>query len=95
MAITREEVRHMALLARMHLTAEEEGRLVDQLGAILEYVATLRKVDTSNVAPMASVPETDNTLRDDQVTNAPNTEALLANAPAADDGFFQVPKIIE
>jgi aspartyl-tRNA(Asn)/glutamyl-tRNA(Gln) amidotransferase subunit C len=79
----------------MHLTAEEEGRLVDQLGAILEYVATLRKVDTSNVAPLAGALETDNTLRDDQVTNAPNTEALLANAPAADDGFFQVPKIIE
>ena len=37
MAITREEVRHIALLARMHLTAEEESRLVDQLGAILEY----------------------------------------------------------
>jgi aspartyl-tRNA(Asn)/glutamyl-tRNA(Gln) amidotransferase subunit C len=95
MAITREEVRHIALLARMHLTAEEESRLVDQLGAILEYVATLRRVDTSNVAPLAGALETDNTLRDDQVTNAPNTEALLANAPAADDGFFQVPKIIE
>jgi aspartyl-tRNA(Asn)/glutamyl-tRNA(Gln) amidotransferase subunit C len=95
MAITRQEVQHIALLARLHLTAEEEGRLVDQLGAILEYVATLQKVDTSHVTPMSGALETGNPLRDDRVTNAPNTEALLANAPAADDGFFQVPKIIE
>jgi aspartyl-tRNA(Asn)/glutamyl-tRNA(Gln) amidotransferase subunit C len=95
MAITREEVQHIALLARLYLTAEEEDRLVDQLGAILDYVATLQKVDTSAVTPMAGTLETGNPLRDDQVINLPNTEALLANAPAADDGFFQVPKIIE
>jgi aspartyl-tRNA(Asn)/glutamyl-tRNA(Gln) amidotransferase subunit C len=95
MAITREEVQRIALLARLRLTFKEEGRLAEELGNILEYVAALQGADTSGVEPMAQVLETANALRDDLVTSRPNTEALLANAPAADGNFFRVPKIIE
>jgi aspartyl-tRNA(Asn)/glutamyl-tRNA(Gln) amidotransferase subunit C len=95
MPITREEVQRIALLARLRLTADEENQLTEQLGKILEYVAALQAVDTSGIEPMAHASTLVNTMRADRVTNQRNTEALLANAPAADDNFFQVPKIIE
>jgi aspartyl-tRNA(Asn)/glutamyl-tRNA(Gln) amidotransferase subunit C len=95
MALTRDEVRHVALLARLRLTDEEEGRFTEQLGKILEYVNALERVDTAGIDPMAHTLDLVNALRDDRVTNDRNTEALLANAPAADENFFQVPKIIE
>ena len=95
MALTREEVRRVALLARLNLTPPEEDQLTDQLGKILEYVTTLERIDTSGVEPMAHASDVVNALRDDGVTNERNTEALLANAPAADENFFRVPKIIE
>jgi aspartyl-tRNA(Asn)/glutamyl-tRNA(Gln) amidotransferase subunit C len=95
MAITREEVRRIALLARLRFSEQEENQLTEQLGNILQYVAVLERLDTSGIAPMAHALEVVNALRDDQVTNERNTEALLANAPAAEENFFVVPKIIE
>jgi len=95
MALTREEVQRVALLARLRLTREEEDRLAEQLGNILEYMTTLERVDTSGIEPMAHALDMVNALRDDRVTNEPNTEALQVNAPAADEDFFRVPKIIE
>ena len=95
MALTREEVRRVALLARLNLTPQEEDQLTEQLGKILEYVTTLERIDTSGVEPMAHASDVVNALRDDRVTNERDTEALLANAPAADENFFRVPKIIE
>ena len=95
MALTREEVQRVAILARMRFSGEEESRLTEQLGKILEYFAVLERVDTSGIEPMAHALDVVNALRDDRVTNEPNTEALLANAPATDGNFFQVPKIIE
>ena len=95
MAITREEVRRIALLARLRFSAEEENRLTEQLGKILQHMAALERVDTSGIEPMAHALDVGNALRDDQVTNERNTEALLANAPAIDGNFFVVPKIIE
>lgn len=95
MALTREEVQRVALLARLNLTPGEEEQLTEQLGKILEYVTTLERIETAGVEPMAHASDVVNALRDDRVTNQPNTEALLANAPAADENFFRVPKIIE
>jgi aspartyl-tRNA(Asn)/glutamyl-tRNA(Gln) amidotransferase subunit C len=95
MAITREEVQRIALLARLRFSEQEENQLTEQLGNILQYVAVLERLDTSGIAPMAHALEVVNALRDDQVTNERNTEALLANAPAAEENFFVVPKIIE
>jgi aspartyl-tRNA(Asn)/glutamyl-tRNA(Gln) amidotransferase subunit C len=95
MALKREVVRRVALLARLQLTDEEENRFAEQLGKILEYVNALERVDTAGIEPMAHTLDLVNALRDDRVTNDRNTEALLANAPAVDENFFQVPKIIE
>jgi aspartyl-tRNA(Asn)/glutamyl-tRNA(Gln) amidotransferase subunit C len=95
MAITREEVRRIALLARLRFSEDEEKQLTEQLGNILQHMAALERLDTSAIEPMAHTLNIVNALRDDRVTNQRNTRALLANAPAADDDFFVVPKIIE
>jgi aspartyl-tRNA(Asn)/glutamyl-tRNA(Gln) amidotransferase subunit C len=95
MALTREEVHRVAVLARLRLTDDEESRLTEQLGKILDYITALERVDTANIEPMAHASDLVNALRDDRVTNGRNTAALLANAPAIYESFFQVPKIIE
>jgi len=95
MALARDQVRHIAMLARLELTAEEEATFGDQLAAILEYIETLQEIDTTGVEPTAHVVDTENPLRDDEVTNAPQVERMLANAPDRDGDLFKVPKIIE
>lgn len=95
MSISRKEVRRIALLARLRLSDEEEERLTEQLGHILQHMAVLDRLDTSGLVPMAHALDVVNALREDRVTNEPNSEVLLANAPAADASFFVVPKIIE
>lgn len=95
MQLTREEVQKVATLARLHLTAEEEEHLTEELDAILRYMEKLNQVDTSRVEPFTHAVDVVNAFREDKVTNHPNVEALLANAPDTDQTFFKVPKIIE
>jgi aspartyl-tRNA(Asn)/glutamyl-tRNA(Gln) amidotransferase subunit C len=95
MAITRDEVRRIALLARLRFTDDQENRLTEELGSILGYIAKLEQLDTAGIDPAGHALDVENALRDDHVTNERNTEALLANAPATAENFFQVPKIIE
>ncbi|HJQ84324.1 MAG TPA: Asp-tRNA(Asn)/Glu-tRNA(Gln) amidotransferase subunit GatC [Candidatus Binatia bacterium] len=99
MAITRDDVRRVAALARLRLTAEEEDGLTADLGHILDAFARLATLDTSAVPPTAHVEEDVEedraAFRDDVVANPPAGEALLANAPMRDGRFFRVPKIIE
>jgi aspartyl-tRNA(Asn)/glutamyl-tRNA(Gln) amidotransferase subunit C len=80
--ISLEQVRHVALLARLHLSPEEEQRLVADMSSMLGYVETLNELDTSNVPPTAQVGEPSTPMRDDVVTNHPAPEDMLANAPA-------------
>lgn len=95
MKITSEEVRHAAVLARLDLTPDEQERLTGQLGRILDYMDKLNELDTDGVEPMSHAVDAANVLRPDRVTNQPQTEALLENAPARDQDFLSVPKIIE
>ena len=95
MAITREEVRRVAALARLRLDAGEEVRLATDLDHILEAFARLAALDTKTVAPTAHVEDFGAVLREDAVENAPAGDEALANAPARDGRFFRVPKIIE
>jgi aspartyl-tRNA(Asn)/glutamyl-tRNA(Gln) amidotransferase subunit C len=95
MKLTAEQVRRVALLARLKLTPEEETSLTEQLDSILGYMNKLAELDTVDVQPFSHAVENDVALREDAVTNRPNTEALLANAPDRDNTFFKVPKIIE
>jgi len=95
MALSREEVRHIALLARLELSAAEEAAFTDQLGHILQYFEKLGALDTAAIEPTAHAVDLLDAYRDDVVTNPPAPEALRSNAPARDADFFRVPKIIE
>jgi aspartyl-tRNA(Asn)/glutamyl-tRNA(Gln) amidotransferase subunit C len=95
MKITAEEIDAIAVLARLRLTAEEKSQLVRQLDNILEYMDKLNQLDTAQVEPFSHRVDTMPALREDAVTNHPDPEALLANAPDRDGTFFKVPKIIE
>jgi len=93
--ITRDEIRHVALLARLALDPAEEEAMTATLDAILTYMEKLAKLDTSAVEPTAHILDLPTPWRDDVVTNTPDADRLLANAPARDGDFFRVPKIIE
>ena len=95
MKLTRQDVQRVATLARLRLTAAEEDRLTEQLDNILQYMDKLNQLDTSHIEPLAHVVDIVNAFREDKVTNRSNADALLANAPAKDETFFQVPKILE
>ena len=95
MKISREEVRQMALLARLALSPQEEEAFTGQLNAILTYMEKLNELNTDAVEPTAHAVEVPAPLREDQVRNQADVEALLGNAPERDGAFFKVPKIIE
>jgi len=93
--ISREDVEHVAHLARLHLTDDEVDRMQTQLSNILEAIETLRDVDTSRVGPTASVIQLENVMRDDEPRPALTRDAALANAPLRDDPFLRVPTVLQ
>jgi aspartyl-tRNA(Asn)/glutamyl-tRNA(Gln) amidotransferase subunit C len=96
--ITEKEVRYVAGLANLELTAAEVARLQTELDGILEHMDRLNEIDTSGVEPMAQVLyEADETatLRDDVPVPPLGNEAALANAPDSGAGYFKVPQVIE
>ena len=95
MAITREEVLHVARLARLSLSDDEADRLREQLGNILDYVRQLDTLDTKDVVPTSHAVEMGTPVRDDSVRPFGDKEAILSNAPDRFDDFFRVPRIIE
>lgn len=95
MKISIADVRHIAALARLELTAEEEALFAEQLSTILEHVETLRAVDTEGVSPTAHADGGLTPLREDVVTNQPDVERVLGNAPDRSGDFFRVPKILD
>jgi aspartyl-tRNA(Asn)/glutamyl-tRNA(Gln) amidotransferase subunit C len=95
MKLTREDVARVAQLARLHFLPEELDQLTIEIQSILQYMDKLAKLDTSEIEPFTQAVESSNPFREDAVTNIPNTDAILANAPAKAKTFFKVPKIIE
>jgi aspartyl-tRNA(Asn)/glutamyl-tRNA(Gln) amidotransferase subunit C len=93
--ISVDQVRHVARLARLELTAAEEESLQADMSEILTYVEKLNKLDTSAIEPTTQVGEPGTPMREDVVTNRPAADEMLANAPARAGNFFKVPKIIE
>jgi aspartyl-tRNA(Asn)/glutamyl-tRNA(Gln) amidotransferase subunit C len=93
--ISREEVQHVARLARLHLTDEELERMRQQLDAILAYVDKLRELDVEGVEPTAHAVPLVNVMRDDELAPSLSQDAALANAPDRAEKFFRVPRIIE
>ncbi|MBF0154424.1 MAG: Asp-tRNA(Asn)/Glu-tRNA(Gln) amidotransferase subunit GatC [Magnetococcales bacterium] len=96
MGITPETVRHVATLARLAISDQEESLYAEQLSSILRLMQQLDHLDTEQVAPMSHAVEMGMPEREDRVVNGNQREALLACAPdPVAQGFFQVPKIIE
>jgi aspartyl-tRNA(Asn)/glutamyl-tRNA(Gln) amidotransferase subunit C len=93
--ITLEQVRHVARLARLELSPQDENRLRTDMDEMLAYVDKLNELDTKDIAPTTQVGEAGTPMRDDEVTNRPDADAILANAPSRDRNYFKVPKIIE
>jgi aspartyl-tRNA(Asn)/glutamyl-tRNA(Gln) amidotransferase subunit C len=95
MKISRAEVEHVARLARLALPEEELTTLTGQMNRILDYVDTLNTLDTDGIVPTAHAVPMENAFRDDVVRASIGLDKALQNAPEADNGCFQVPKIIE
>ena len=93
--ISRDDVEHVAHLARLHLTDEEVDRMQTQLSNILDAIETLRDVDTSHVGPTASVIQLENVMREDEARPGLSRDAALANAPLRDDPFLRVPTVLQ
>ena len=94
-SISRDDVEHVAHLARLHLTDDEVDRMQTQLSNILEAIETLQQVDTSHVGPTASVIQLENVMREDAVRPGLTRDAALANAPLRDDPFLRVPTVLQ
>jgi aspartyl-tRNA(Asn)/glutamyl-tRNA(Gln) amidotransferase subunit C len=90
-----EQVRKVALLARLDLSAEEEAQFTGQLSSILEYVEQLSELDTENVEPTTRAIELSNITRSDQLESFKAREIILDCAPDREDDFFKVPKILD
>ena len=88
-------VTKVAHLARIAVTPEEANRLTGELNAILGFVEELAAIDVEGVEPMTSVVAMTLRTRPDVVTEGENAAAVLANAPASEDGYFLVPKVVE
>lgn len=94
MAITREEVLHVAKLARLELTDDEVERLTEQLGAILEAVSKVSELDLSDVPPTSHPLELVNAWGDDVPHESLPLEKVFANAPAREGDLFKVPPTV-
>jgi aspartyl-tRNA(Asn)/glutamyl-tRNA(Gln) amidotransferase subunit C len=98
--VTVEDVERVAELAHLELAPDEMPRMVQDLNAILNYVAELNELDTAGVAPLAQISELDgaggrDSLRKDVPVPSLDRQAVMPQAPDADNVFFKVPKVIE
>jgi aspartyl-tRNA(Asn)/glutamyl-tRNA(Gln) amidotransferase subunit C len=93
--LSKDEVRHVAMLARIGLEPGDEEFYADQLSGILQHIDRLQQLDTEDIPPTAQVVEVESRLREDEPRPCLTQEEALANAPAAVDGFFRVPSIQE
>jgi len=94
MKITQDEVLHVASLARLEIDDADVDRFAGQVGTILDYVDTLKKVDTTGVPATSHAITLTNAFREDEVKGQLDPEDALANAPEKESGAFVVPKII-
>ncbi|QIE55199.1 Asp-tRNA(Asn)/Glu-tRNA(Gln) amidotransferase subunit GatC [Pikeienuella piscinae] len=95
MSVDKDTVRRVAHLARIAVAEDELAPLGDRLNAILDFADQLAEVDVNDVEPMTSVTPMALRQRDDVVTDGGDVEKVLMNAPAARQGFFAVPKVVE
>ncbi len=92
--INREEVRHVAQLARLELSDEEELRMTEQMNQILGYMDKLNELDTADIPAMTHAIQLENVFRVDEASESLDREKALSNAPESDGVSFLVPKVI-
>lgn len=95
MSVDHATVRRVARLARLKIRDEDVPQLAGELNAILGFIEQLNEVDVSNVDPLTSVVSTKMKMRRDEVTDGHYSQKIVANAPAQEDQFFMVPKVVE
>lgn len=94
MALSRKDVRDLALLARLEITDDEVDHLAPQLEDILRFVAKLSELNTKDVEPMTTALDLDNRWRSDTIVPGLDRASALSNAPAADEECFRVPPVL-
>ena len=95
MSLDKDQVQHIAMLARLRIADEEAADVVDKLSRIVDFVDQLSQADTENVVPMAHPLHAVQPLRPDAVTESNERDAIQQNAPEVADGLYLVPKVIE
>lgn len=95
MGLSREDVRHVAQLARLDFSEDEEARMAEEMSQILDYVEKLDELDTAGVPPMSHVLDVTNVFRGDEVESQIDREQALEPAPETADGHFQVPAVLD
>lgn len=95
MSVTEEDVQYVANLARLKLSDEEAEELVNDMNQILDYMADLEEVDTTDVEPLEHVTDLEYRFRKDEAKKPLDREDALKNAPDADTDYFRVPRVIE
>lgn len=95
MSLTRDQVRTVALLARIRVREENLESTAKEISGILGWIEQLNEVETEGIAPMASVVDMTLPMRADIVTDGGDPAAVLKNAPESADGFYAVPKVME
>jgi aspartyl-tRNA(Asn)/glutamyl-tRNA(Gln) amidotransferase subunit C len=95
MSISKEEIQHVARLARLALTEDEQRSMQEELGAILDHIGKLSELDTSDVEPTYHAVAVSNVLREDEVRPSYPLGEVLKNAPGRQDPYFLVPRILE
>lgn len=95
MPLTAADVARIAHLARLELSAEEQGQVTERLNDILHLIDRLQAADTAGIAPLAHPLDATQPLREDVVTETDHREAYQAIAPATEAGLYLVPKVIE
>jgi aspartyl-tRNA(Asn)/glutamyl-tRNA(Gln) amidotransferase subunit C len=95
MSVDLDTVKRVARLARIAVTEEEAGRMTGELNVILGFVEQLGEVDVEGVEPMTSVIPIAMRKREDRVTDGDKAADIVANAPATEENFFLVPKVVE
>jgi aspartyl-tRNA(Asn)/glutamyl-tRNA(Gln) amidotransferase subunit C len=95
MKVTAADVRHIADLSRLSVTAEEVERLSSELSTIIEYVEQLSTVETRQIEPTSHVLPLKNVMRDDRLGESLPRDAALRNAPDSTEKFYRVPRIID
>ena len=95
MKITKKEVRHVAHLARLEFSEDEERKVTSQINTILMYMDILSRVDTAGIQPVIHAASLGNAFRDDTEKKSTGAEIALAGAPDGNMGLFGVPKVIE